>query len=80
LQEPGSAEDIKKFVQGYNVQFKMMAKIDVNGKTAHPLWLYLEVLQQSWFISLQLSEVAPSMRDRSHIRLCTKTSLVLQPD
>jgi glutathione peroxidase len=46
LQEPGSAEDIKKFVQGYNVQFKMMAKIDVNGKTAHPLWLYLEVLQQ----------------------------------
>jgi len=40
-QEPGTNEDIKKFVAGYNVQFPVFAKIKVNGDEAHPLFKFL---------------------------------------
>jgi glutathione peroxidase len=41
-QEPGSANEIKQFVQEKGVQFKMMEKINVNGKDAHLLYKYLK--------------------------------------
>jgi glutathione peroxidase len=42
-QEPGSAEEISKFCSlKYGVTFPMMAKIDVNGDNAHPLYKYLK--------------------------------------
>lgn len=44
-QEPGTNEDIKKFAEGYHVQFDMFAKIDVNKDSAHPLWKYLKSKQ-----------------------------------
>jgi len=44
-QEPGSPEDIRKFVNNYGVQFQMFEKIDVNGKNAHPVFEYLKSQQ-----------------------------------
>lgn len=42
-QEPGDAEEIKKFCSlNYDVSFPLMAKIDVNGNDADPLWKYLK--------------------------------------
>lgn len=42
-QEPGSADDISEFCQrNYGVSFPMFAKVDVNGKDAHPLWKWLK--------------------------------------
>ncbi|MBF6603338.1 MAG: glutathione peroxidase [Sphingorhabdus sp.] len=42
-QEPGDAEEIKNFCTlNYDVSFPLMAKIDVNGKDADPLWKYLK--------------------------------------
>lgn len=42
-QEPGNAEEIKNFCSlTYDVTFPMFAKIDVNGRQAHPLYKYLE--------------------------------------
>ena len=42
-QEPGSHEEIQSFCQlNYGVSFPMYAKIDVNGKSAHPLYKYLK--------------------------------------
>ena len=35
-QEPGSAEDIRAFADGYGVQFDIFAKTDVNGPKTHP--------------------------------------------
>ncbi|MDB4637737.1 MAG: glutathione peroxidase [Planctomycetaceae bacterium] len=41
-QEPGSASDIKEFcTDNYNVTFDMLAKVDVNGENATPLYQYL---------------------------------------
>ena len=41
-QDPGSNAEIASFCQlNYGVSFPMMAKIDVNGKDADPLWLWL---------------------------------------
>lgn len=41
-QDPGSNEEIAGFCQrNYGVQFQMMAKIDVNGGAAHPLYRWL---------------------------------------
>jgi glutathione peroxidase len=41
-QEPGTAEQIGTFCeQKYSVSFPMFAKIDVNGKNAHPLYRFL---------------------------------------
>ena len=42
-QEPGDAEEIKNFCSlNYDVSFPLMAKIDVNGNDADPLWKYLK--------------------------------------
>lgn len=42
-QEPGTAEQIEQFCSDkYGVSFPMFAKVDVNGKGAHPLFTYLK--------------------------------------
>ena len=45
IQEPGTAAEIKQFAANYNVKFDMMEKVDVNGKNAHPVWVYLKAKQ-----------------------------------
>lgn len=40
-QEPGDNDKICEFAKKKNINFDMFEKIDVNGKTAHPLWKYL---------------------------------------
>jgi glutathione peroxidase len=41
-QDPGSNDEIASFCQlNYGVSFPMMAKIDVNGEQAHPLWQWI---------------------------------------
>ena len=41
-QDPGSNDEIAAFCQkNYGVSFPMMAKTDVNGPGAHPLWRWL---------------------------------------
>ncbi|HZV91771.1 MAG TPA: glutathione peroxidase [Caldimonas sp.] len=41
-QDPGSNDEIASFCQlNYGVTFPMMAKVDVNGEHAHPLWKWL---------------------------------------
>ena len=41
-QDPGSNDEIASFCQlNYGVNFPMMAKVDVNGAQAHPLWKWL---------------------------------------
>jgi glutathione peroxidase len=41
-QEPGTEEEIESFCQvNYGVTFPMFKKVDVNGKDAHPLFVYL---------------------------------------
>lgn len=41
-QDPGSNDEIAGFCQkNYGVTFPMMAKVDVNGSDAHPLWKWL---------------------------------------
>ncbi len=42
-QEPGSNEDIQQFCSmTYGTTFPVMAKIDVNGRSAHPLYKFLK--------------------------------------
>lgn len=42
-QAPGTDEELKSFCElNYGTQFKTFAKIDVNGKNAHPLYKYLK--------------------------------------
>ncbi len=42
-QDPGSNDEIASFCQvNYGVSFPMMAKVDVNGADAHPLWKWLK--------------------------------------
>ncbi len=42
-QDPGSNDEIGAFCQrNYGVSFPMMAKVDVNGSDAHPLWKWLK--------------------------------------
>jgi len=42
-QEPGSAEQIANFCStNYGVTFPMFEKIDVNGDSTHPLYVYLK--------------------------------------
>lgn len=44
-QEPGSAEEIAQFCSlNYGVTFPVLAKIEVNGPGAHPLYRYLTEL------------------------------------
>ena len=41
-QEPGTADEIKQFCkENFGVQFDLMAKVDVNGENAAPLYKYL---------------------------------------
>ncbi|MBL8380086.1 MAG: glutathione peroxidase [Burkholderiales bacterium] len=41
-QEPGTAEEIGAFCErNYGVSFPMMAKVEVNGEGAHPLYKWL---------------------------------------
>jgi glutathione peroxidase len=41
-QDPGSNDEIASFCSlNYGVNFPMMAKVDVNGAQAHPLWKWL---------------------------------------
>jgi glutathione peroxidase len=41
-QDPGGDAQIESFCQlNYGVSFPMMAKVDVNGAQAHPLWRWL---------------------------------------
>jgi glutathione peroxidase len=41
-QDPGSNDEIASFCSlNYGVNFPMMAKVDVNGEHAHPLWKWL---------------------------------------
>lgn len=44
-QEPGTAAEIRKFADGYNVKFDVFEKCDVNGPNAHPVWVYLKSKQ-----------------------------------
>ena len=42
-QDPGSAEEIGSFcTKNYGVDFPMMAKVEVNGASAHPLFVWLK--------------------------------------
>lgn len=42
-QDPGANSEIAEFCQlNYGVSFPMMAKVDVNGADAHPLWQWLK--------------------------------------
>jgi glutathione peroxidase len=42
-QEPGDEAEIKNFCSlTYDVDFPLFAKIDVNGKEAHPLWEWMK--------------------------------------
>ena len=42
-QEPGTEGDIRQFCEEqYKVTFPLFAKIDVNGRNAHPLYRYLK--------------------------------------
>ena len=42
-QEPGNADEIASFCSlTYDVDFPMMAKVDVNGPKAHPLYAWLK--------------------------------------
>ena len=42
-QEPGSAREIEQLSRcTYGVGFPMFAKIDVNGESAHPLYMFLK--------------------------------------
>jgi glutathione peroxidase len=41
-QDPGSNDEIASFCElNYGVHFPMMAKVEVNGAGAHPLWKWL---------------------------------------
>ena len=42
-QEPGDEAEIKNFCSlGYDVDFPLSSKVDVNGADAHPLWKWLK--------------------------------------
>lgn len=41
-QEPGTAEEIRAFVDGYGVEFQIFQKINVNGADAHPVFKFLK--------------------------------------
>jgi glutathione peroxidase len=45
-QEPGDAEEIRTFCSlNYDVTFPLMAKVEVNGSAADPLWKFLKSQQ-----------------------------------
>lgn len=49
-QEPGDANEIEQgCLINYGVSFQMFAKIEVNGKNAHPLFIYLKKRLSGFF-------------------------------
>lgn len=49
-QEPGTEGDIRRFcAEQYTVTFPLFAKIDVNGRNAHPLYRYLKSARKGLF-------------------------------
>lgn len=44
-QEPGNADQICHFIQGYAKEFVIADKCDVNGKHEHPIYTYLKKKQ-----------------------------------
>lgn len=53
-QEPGTPEDIRKFVDKYDVKFQMFEKINVNGSETHPLYKFLKQKQKGLMGSLSI--------------------------
>lgn len=52
-QDPGSNEEIQQFCQiNYGVTFPILGKIEVNGKNADPLFIYLKEQKPGLFGSL----------------------------
>jgi glutathione peroxidase len=50
-QEPGSNDDIQQFCQiNYGVTFPIMSKVDVNGKSAEPLFEWLKAENPRLFV------------------------------
>lgn len=48
MQESGSNDEIQEFCQvNYGLTFPVFAKVDVNGRKAHPLFKYLRSQQKS---------------------------------
>lgn len=48
-QEPGDAAEIRDFcTRTYDVTFPLFAKIDVNGRQAHPLYTFLKDAKPGW--------------------------------
>jgi glutathione peroxidase len=48
-QEPGSEQDVASFcTTTYGVTFPLFSKIDVNGPSAHPLFVHLKAQQSGW--------------------------------
>jgi glutathione peroxidase len=46
-QEPGDEAEIKEFCRlTYDVTFPLLAKIDVNGPSAHPLYVFLKTARR----------------------------------
>ena len=45
-QEPGSSANIKKFALDQSAYFDLFCKIDVNGASTHPLYVYLKSKQK----------------------------------
>ena len=48
-QEPGSNKEIREFCEdNYSVTFPMFAKVDVNGRNAHPLYQHLKAAKKGF--------------------------------
>lgn len=45
-QEFKENSQIKEFAAKYGVKFDMFSPVDVNGKNAHPLWVYMKANQK----------------------------------
>lgn len=49
-QAPGSEGEIQSFCElKYKTTFRLFAKVDVNGKNAEPLFIYLKSQKGGWF-------------------------------
>ncbi|KAF5404491.1 Glutathione peroxidase [Paragonimus heterotremus] len=54
-QEPGTNKQIKQHVTSmYNVTFDLFAKIDVNGRNAHPLYEFLKSEKYGFFLTSRI--------------------------
>ena len=40
--EPGTADDVKKYADKHGASFPLFSKVQVNGHSAHPLFVYLK--------------------------------------